>query len=168
MAEEKRIAIKKPLGFNCFVCGTANPIGLDLQFYRAGDSVCADITLSEIYEGWQNMAHGGITSALLDEVMSWAIMYSKRVFLMTRSMNIKYIKPVLIGTPLTVKGKLVDDSEPPKMRARAEIRDHTGKLLVKSSGEFVVIPEDRLPLVPDKLKKEMRSLFERFESTAIG
>ncbi|MEE9612346.1 MAG: PaaI family thioesterase [Desulfatiglandales bacterium] len=159
---EERIAIPKLQGHHCFACGTANPIGLNLHFYRVGDSICTDITLGKYHEGWQNVTHGGIISTLLDEVMSWTIMYFKKVFFVTRKMEIKYIKPVLIETPLTATGWLIDDSEPPKIRTRAEIRDDKGSLLVRSSGEFVVLPEEKLSSVPDELKKDMLLLFKRF------
>jgi hypothetical protein len=91
MAEEK-FRIPKPRGHNCFACGTDNPIGLNLQFYRLADDVCTEITLDKQYEGWEGVIHGGIVSTLLDEVM------------------------------------------------RAEIRDEQGRLLVRSSAEFVEIP----------------------------
>jgi uncharacterized protein (TIGR00369 family) len=163
MPEEERVAIEKPQGHYCFACGTANPIGLKLQFYRSGDAVCSDITLGKYHEGWENMAHGGIITALLDEVMSWTIMYFKKGFFVTRKMRIKYIRPVLIGKPLTVRGRLVDQSEPPKIVARGEIRDNEGALLVRSLGEFVIVPKERLSMVPEGLKKEMLSLFDKFE-----
>lgn len=163
MSVEKKISIEKLQGGYCFACGTANPIGLNLQFYRFGNSVCSDITLGKYYEGWQNMAHGGIISTLLDEVMSWTIIYFKKVFFVTRKMEVKYVNPVLVGIPLTVKGMLRDESAPPKLIARAEIRDDKGKLLVRSKGEFVILPEERLSSVPDDLKQSMLSLFRKFE-----
>jgi len=160
--KEERIEIPKLQGHHCFACGTANPIGLNLEFYCLGDVVCSEITLEKVHEGWDNMAHGGIVSTLLDELMSWAIMYSKRIFLVTRKMDVKYIKPVLIGVPLTVTGRLMDDSEPPKIKARGEIRDNERRLLVRSNSEFVAIPEERLSSVPKGMKEEMFSLFECF------
>jgi len=163
MSVVKKVSIEKLQGRYCFACGTANPIGLNLEFYRFGDYVCSDITLGKYHEGWQNMAHGGIISTLLDEVMSWTIIYFKKVFFVTRKMEVKYVNPVLVGTPLTVKGMLRDESEPPKITARAEIRDDIGKLLVRSKGEFVILPEERLSSVPDDLKKDMLSLFRKFE-----
>jgi len=163
MVSEELIKIPKPQGYNCFACGTANPIGLNLQFYNLGNEVCSEITLGKNHEGWENMAHGGIVSTLLDEVMSWTIMYFKKIFLVTRKMDIKYIRPVLIGTPLTVKGKVLDDSEPPKIKARAEIRDSEGHLLVRSSAEFVELPVEKLSLVPESLKEEMVALFQGFK-----
>ena len=159
---EDRIEIPKLEGHHCFACGTENPIGLNLQFYRLGDAVCADITLDKAYEGWEGMVHGGIVSTLIDEVMSWAVMYSKKVFLVTRNMNIKYVKPAMIGTPLRVKGRLVDDSEPPRIKASAEIRDQHGRLLVKGVGEFVTVQEDKFSAIPESFKAQMNALFDKF------
>ena len=163
MSEEKRVTIKKLQGHNCFACGTANPIGLNLQFYRFGDAVYSDIILEKNHEGWENMAHGGIVSTLLDEVMSWTIMYFKKIFLVTRKMEVKYIRPVLIGTPLIIKGEVMDDSKPPRIKARADIRDDKNNLLVRSLGEFVELPMEKLSSVPEGLKEEMLSLFNNFE-----
>lgn len=159
---QRRIELPKLQGYHCFACGTANPIGLNLKFYRQGDVVCTDVTLEKAHEGWENVAHGGIVSTLLDETMSWVIMYFRKVFIVTRNMNIKYIKPVFIGTPLIVTGKLVDNAEPPKIKARAEIRDHEGNLLVRSGGEFVEIPRERFDSVTKDLKEDMFCLFETF------
>lgn len=163
MSEEKRVTIKKLQGHNCFACGTANPIGLNLQFYRFGDAVYSDITLGKNHEGWENVAHGGIVSTLLDEVMSWTIMYFKKIFLVTRKMEVKYIRPVLIGTPLVIKGEVMDDSKPPRIKARADIRDNENNLLVRSLGEFVELPKEKLSSVPEELKDEMLMLFNNFE-----
>jgi uncharacterized protein (TIGR00369 family) len=164
MAEEK-IEIPKPRVHNCFACGTENPKGLNLQFYRLADAVCTEVTLDRQYEGWEGVIHGGIVSTLLDEVMSWAIMYTKKVFLVTRKMDIKYVRPVLVGTPLTVAGRLMDDSQPPKIRARAEIRDDQGRLLVRSNGEFVEIPKENFSKLTKDYKEQMLSLFERFPAS---
>ena len=166
--EERRVEIRKPQGHYCFACGTENPIGLNLQFYRLGDAVCADITLGKYHEGWQDIAHGGIISTLLDEVMSWAIMVSKKTFLVTRKMDIKYIQNVSIGIPLTVTGRLVDDSSPPKIRAKGEIRDDQGSLLVRSAAEFVALPEEKFSSLPPGFKTQMASLFESIEAPESG
>jgi uncharacterized protein (TIGR00369 family) len=162
MPEDEKLLLKKPEGHGCFACGTDNPIGLNLCFYRSGDLICSDITLDRNYEGWEHMAHGGIVFTLLDEVMSWTLMYYKKAFFVTRKMDVKYVRPIFIGTPLTASGKLVDDSEPPKVRASAEIRDDENHLLVRSRGEFVLLAEEDLPSVPDGMKKEMLALFEGF------
>jgi acyl-coenzyme A thioesterase PaaI-like protein len=161
---EERVDIPKLVGHHCFACGTANPKGLNLYFYRSGDAICTDITLDRNHEGWENIAHGGIISTLLDETMSWAIIFFKRIFFVTRKMEVKYLKPVLIGAPLTVTGKITDDSASPKIKATADIRDDEGNLLVRGTAEFVELPQERLSMVPEGLKEDMNLLFERLSS----
>ena len=160
--DEKRIDIPKLEGHYCFACGTANPIGLKLKFYTLNDRVCADITLGKNHEGWQNMAHGGIISTLLDEVMAWTIMYFKRIFFVTRKMEVKYVRPVLIGVPLTVKGRMMKERKPPYIGAIADILDNKNQILARATGEFVEIQKDKLDLVPDELKQDMMELFGKF------
>lgn len=159
----ERIEIPKVQGQGCFACGTANPIGLHLSFYRSGNTVCSDITLGKHYEGWQNMAHGGIISTLVDEVMSWAVMVFLKSFFVTRKMDLKYIRPVPIGVPLTVRARVLDSSQLPKVRAQGEIRDPKGSLFVRSSAEFVLVPGNGLASVSEETKREMTALFDRFE-----
>ena len=164
MAAVERIDLPKVRGHSCFACGTANPIGLNLEFYRSGDAVCADIILGKYHEGWENMAHGGIISTLLDEVMSWTILYFKRIFFVTRKMEVKYVKPVVIGTPLTVRGKLIKEKREGFVEVQAEIRDEGGKILCKAVGEFVELPAEKLALVPEGVKRDMEDLFQRFDA----
>jgi acyl-coenzyme A thioesterase PaaI-like protein len=161
---EDRVDIPKLEGHHCFACGTANPKGLNLYFYRSGDAICTDITLDRNHEGWENVVHGGIISTLLDETMSWALIFFKRTFFVTRKMDVKYVRPVLVGVPLTVAGKITDDSVSPKIRAVADIRDRKGSLLVRGRAEFVELPQERLSMVPEGLKKDMNLLFERLSS----
>jgi len=155
----ERIDLPKLDGHGCFACGTANPIGLNLQFYREGDRICSDVTLNKNYEGWDGMAHGGIISTLLDEVMSWTIIYIKKVFFVTRKMEVKYIKPVFIGTPLTIRGELREERRERIICAQAKILDGKGQTLSRATGEFVELPPERLSAVSDSMKKEMVELF---------
>lgn len=164
MSYGQRIEIEKLQGYGCFACGTANPIGLNMEFYRLNNSICSDITLGENYRGWENIAHGGIISAILDEIMAWAIICFKRVFFVTRKMDIKYIKPVLIDIPLTVRGKLTDETGEKKIKARGEIVNESGSILARSTAEYIVLPEDRLDFITDDLKDDMNSLFNRLRS----
>jgi len=160
---EKRIDIPRLEGHFCFACGTANPIGLNLRFYRSNESICTDITLGKYHEGWQNMAHGGIISTLLDETMSWTVIYFRRIFFLTRRMEVKYIRPVPVGVPLTAKGLLTTEKAMPHVGAVAKLFDETGQLLAMAKGEFVELPKDKLELVPEGLKDDMIALFNKFD-----
>ena len=159
---EERVSIPKLQGYTCFACGTANPIGLNLSFYRQENYICSDVTLGKNHEGWENMAHGGIASTLLDEIMSWAMIYFKRTFFVTRSMRIKYLKPVPLNTPLTAKGRL-EREQRRLCKAKGFIHDRDQKILARGEATFALLSDEDLLLVPDKLKAEMNDLFELFE-----
>ena len=146
---------------NCFACGTANPVGLNLSFYRQGDYVCSDITLERNYEGWENMAHGGIVSTLLDEVMSWAVLYFRRIFFVTRTIKIKYLRPVPLYRLLTVKARLIEGQNRRICKARGLIQDEDEHVLARGEATFAILSDKDLYLVPDTIKREMDNLFKR-------
>jgi len=158
---EGREPIPKLEGYNCFACGTANPIGLNLQFYVSGKYVCSDIAITRNYEGWENMAHGGIVSTLLDEVMSWAVIYFERIFFVTRSMRIKYLKPVPLETLLTVKAHILEEKRGRINQVRGFIHDQASNTLVRGEATFARLSDAELYLVPERLKKDMEDLFQR-------
>ena len=163
MNDKERIKLPQLQGHGCFACGTENPIGLNLQFYSEESAVCTEISLNKVCEVWEWIAHGGIVYTLLDEVMSWAILYSKRVFIVTRNMTVKYIRPIIIGTPLLITGQMTNTQTFPRIGAEAEIRDGEGGLLIKGNAEFVALSEEKFSSIPESYKKEMTLLFEKFE-----
>ena len=118
-----------------------------------------DIVVERAFEGWGNVAHGGILSTLLDEVMSWAVIYFKRVFFFTRKMEIKYVKPVLVGSELTIKGRLEEDSHERVVRVKGEIVDKAGTLLTRGSGEYVILSEHQCSSVSEKVREDVEMLF---------
>lgn len=162
MSRTARVEIPKLEGYSCFACGTKNPIGLNLRFYLSEGWVCSDVHLNEHYAGWDNIAHGGIISTILDEIMAWTLLYSKKAFFVTRRMKIKYVKPVLIGVPLLARGKLSAQQKESAVTVQSELRDETGSILSRAAGEFFEVPAERLSMVPETLKVQMKELFEIF------
>lgn len=159
--EANKTQIVKPEGYHCFGCGTANPVGLNLNFYKEGESICSDLVLSRNYAGWENIVHGGIISTLIDELMAWSVIYFKRQFFFTRKMEVTYIRPVLAEVPVTVKGTITDDSSLKRLKAAAEIFDGDGTLLARGSGEFILMKKEELDSVSEEMKEEMFSFLEK-------
>src|SRR5215203_4010270 len=58
---------------NCFACGTLNTHGLQLSIHLEEARSWTELTLDRRFEGWQEVAHGGIVCTILDEVMAWAL-----------------------------------------------------------------------------------------------
>ena len=65
---------RQPNSRMCFVCGMQNPIGLKIIFEGDGERAWARFTASDEHQGYPGVLHGGITFALLDEVIGRAAM----------------------------------------------------------------------------------------------
>jgi uncharacterized protein (TIGR00369 family) len=94
---------------SCFVCGPENPIGLQVDFQtdlQAGTSF-ASLQLSANYQGWQDVVHGGVIAALLDEACIYACR-TKAEQCVTAELQIRYRKPVPVGAQIVLTGQLLE------------------------------------------------------------
>jgi len=129
----------------CFGCGTANPVGLHLQFYSTenGGVIC-DIAVPDTYEGPPGYVHGGIIATLLDETMSKAVRLSGAVA-MTARMEVDYKRPVPSSAadapkPVRLEGRVVR-SEGRKHWLEARIVNADGIELAIGKGLFISISQ---------------------------
>ena len=141
---------KQPNSQMCFICGMQNPIGLKIFFYEQADgSVRARFTPRAEHQGYPGVLHGGITTALLDETVGRAAMFvNNNQFMLTAKLELRFRKPVPIGQPLTVIGRVE------KMSRRGatgcgEIRLADDTVAVEASGLFVALP----PTQSDAMEK---------------
>ena len=92
---------------NCFVCGDKNQCGLKVDFFDEQGVAKAQYQASSDFEGYKDVLHGGIISALLDEVMIKAVL-AKDILAVTASIEIKFKQSVKIGEKLTLEGKILE------------------------------------------------------------
>jgi len=100
---------KQPNSDMCFVCGRNNPVGLYLHFYDNGeDEVSCDYTVSERYQSYPGIVHGGILASMLDEVVGRvAIIGDHHHFMVAVKLQVLYRHPVPVETPLKIRGKIM-------------------------------------------------------------
>ena len=87
----------------CFICGQKNPHGLKVTMEvdrEAKNAACA-LSVPAEYQGWQGMVHGGIISALLDEVCAYAGMTVADT-VVTGELKTRFRKPVPVEQEVTV------------------------------------------------------------------
>ncbi|HEY5341336.1 MAG TPA: hotdog fold domain-containing protein [Candidatus Aquilonibacter sp.] len=120
---------------NCFACGPENPIGLHLHFERNDDGVHAETTLAPQFQGWKAIAHGGIAMSLLDEAMAHAAAAAGHRGV-TASINVRFRKPVPIGEPITISGRIAWQRRN-VMHLESSIQDRIGTVLADGEGKFV-------------------------------
>lgn len=92
----------------CFVCGKDNPIGLKATFTIDPERrrAVTDVRIADDYQGWQGITHGGIISALLDEICAQACMGSG-LQVVTSELKLRFRAPVPTGSVVTVIGEVV-------------------------------------------------------------
>ncbi len=98
----------QPLFPGCFVCGTENPNGLQTPFRLHKEGAEATFTPDATHAGYENVVHGGIISALLDEAIIWAVYAVCRIFAVTAELNIRFRRPMLLGESFKVQGVVLE------------------------------------------------------------
>ena len=127
----------------CFVCGRENPIGLHMHFF-AGDDGCvyADYVPRDEEQGYPGVMHGGILTAMLDELIGRTAIASD-LWCMTAKLEVRFKKPVPIGAPLKLKGE-ISKKNGRLLEGRGEIRLADGSLAVEAHGTYLRIPDAQL------------------------
>lgn len=121
----------------CFGCGEKNPIGLRLSFITENDTTQCLFVPRKEHQGYFNYVHGGISGAVLDEIMAqWLIQRS--IPAVTAKMEISFRKPVPVGETLTATAwRLRQKGRFHIMKG--ELADREGKVLVSAGGTFTEI-----------------------------
>ena len=124
----------------CFVCDPDNDGGMKQRFYFDEESgrVVAEFAPDEQFSGAPNYAHGGASVAILDDAMAWAIIAGQERFGVTRRIETDFMRPVALGKTYHVEA-WVESFEDRNLEARAEIRDHKGRVCVAAKGVYTVL-----------------------------
>jgi uncharacterized protein (TIGR00369 family) len=135
---------------HCFGCGPANPQGLRLTFtVETQPTIAAEtiLSLTRLHEGAEGFVHGGIIATLMDEVMS-KLNRPLGVLAMTRHMEVDYLRPVPVDTPLLLSGRHLS-REGRKLFHTAELAlasesGQPGTLLARGKALFVIVDPAQL------------------------
>lgn len=127
----------------CFGCGGQNPHGLKLRFFADPDgAVWTYWTPDRENEGFTGIAHGGIITTVLDEVMGWAT-YHQRIWAVTGKLDVSFRKPVVIGERTRAIARVTGEHGR-KLQLSAELRrDEDDLLLAGATAMFIKVPESR-------------------------
>ncbi len=117
----------------CFICGIDNPYGLVAPFYEMEDgSVISLFQYKDIHQSYPGRVHGGLISAMLDEIAGRAIWITEpETWAVTTQLNVKYRKPVPYDTPLKAKGFITRNTRR-IFEAHSEIYDMDNNLLAEA------------------------------------
>ena len=133
----------------CFVCGTENPFGLqvDLDIRDAGASVRIECTPPEHLQGWANILHGGILSTLLDEAITYVGIATFDQHAVTAQLEVRFRNPAPTGVKLFVCAERTKVSKR-LVEAKAEVTLSDNTLIATGIGKVVPVGENFAPKVP--------------------
>ena len=123
----------------CFACGQLNAAGLQLDLHAAEDRCWTDVTIPARFQGWQGITHGGIVSAILDEVMAWSLVGADTLGFTAR-LEVDFKRPVPVDRPIHAEGWIVDRRRR-RFDTRARICDAaTGDVLSEARAIYLGAP----------------------------
>lgn len=125
----------------CFACGKNNPIGLKLEFRMQDGKYTSKKTLSKEYQGYDGMAHGGILTTMLDEVMAAYLNKELGQRAVTARLDVRYRKPAPIGETLTLSG-WEESRKGNFVSMKAEITLPDGTIAAEANGKMAIVEND--------------------------
>ena len=129
----------------CIICGMDNEYGLKAPFYNMEDnSVGTLFTFGERHQSYPGRVHGGMITAMLDELGFRAYwVFEPQVLAVTTSLETKFRKPVPYGVPLKGKG-IVTMSNSHFVKSHTEILDMDGNVLASADLKYIKLPAERI------------------------
>ncbi len=126
----------------CLVCGQphVNPNTLNRRFKVTDSGVEVDFEADYRQAGYKDIVHGGITTALLDETIGWAVAVEKKMLFMTAELNVRFVRPLPVGLAVTVRGRVVEHKSRYSI-AEGEIVDAAGHIYAKATGKFFLLKD---------------------------
>jgi acyl-coenzyme A thioesterase PaaI-like protein len=127
---------------NCFACGTLNANGLGMAIHVEPGRSWSELALDRRFEGWDLIAHGGIVTTILDEVMAWSLVGEDN-WGVTARIAVAFKRPVPLATLLRGEGWIVR-SRRRLVETEARLTDaSTGTTLATASGLYVAADSAR-------------------------
>jgi uncharacterized protein (TIGR00369 family) len=127
---------------NCVVCSTSNEKGLGLDFTVLPDgSVEAGFDCARVFEGYDNVLHGGIIATLLDGAMT-NCMFAHGVHAVTAELNVRFLCPVECNRQALVRAWITRPAS--RLYLLAADLSQNGTVMATGTGKFIRLeePED--------------------------
>ncbi|MBI2855160.1 MAG: PaaI family thioesterase [Chloroflexi bacterium] len=125
----------------CFGCGRSNPLGLKLAFKWDGETATTTFVVQESHQGWPGTMHGGLTCAILDEAIGWAV-YFRGILGVTGKLVTRLKRPVSVGQTVHISATITGMSRK-LVEAASKISLPDGTVLAEATGVVYIMPQNK-------------------------
>jgi len=139
-----------PVSRQCFVCGVENHAGLKTGFYIEDGFVKSRWRAQPHHCGYENVAHGGVTAAVMDECMGWAAARAMGRMCVTGELTIRYLLRVPGDRELVAAAEVVKSSRLLAI-VKATLADDEGTVYARAEGRFLPVSVEETLAVDDAL-----------------
>ena len=127
------------------VSGPANPSAVAMTLRREGREAVGAVVFDRRFEGSPGRVHGGITAAVVDDVMGY-VNVIEGVAAFTIELRVRYVAAMPLHVPVEVRARITQRDER-RLTITAEARVAAdGTLVAEAEGRFAVLPPSRFGL----------------------
>ena len=129
----------------CIICGLDNEFSLKCAFYELEDgTVATKFVARDEHQSYPNRMHGGMISALLDEICGRALnVKGVKLWGVTGELTVRFKKPVPLNEELTCVAKCVNDLGK-IFYGEAFIEDSNGTILATARATYVKLTIEQI------------------------
>jgi uncharacterized protein (TIGR00369 family) len=135
----------------CFVCGQDHPKGLRIRFYADEDKqVHARFRPDTTQTGYDDIVHGGVISALLDELIGWSVSLAHDTMAFTAELTVRFLKPVHAGREY-VGSSRIGVGRRRYWEAEGVLVDEHGQPCARGRGKYFLLADEQTARVAAKM-----------------
>jgi len=139
----------------CYVCGQAHPRGLRVRFFvGAFGQVHARLKPDHTLTGYKDTVHGGVISALLDELMGWPIALQTGRMAVTGELTVRFLKPMSAGRPYLATARPGTD-QGRYWEGKGNVCDEEGIVYSKAHGKYFLLSAEQTAAVARDLTYQL-------------
>jgi len=127
-------------GYLCYGCSTHNARGLKMEFWEDNEDIVAFWIPGADFQSYENILHGGVQMALLDETACWVMMVKAGTYGYTKRMEFEFCRHVFINRgQIQIRGCLVRIEEGVAYMDLT-LSDSEGEVRTRAKAEYFIVP----------------------------
>jgi len=142
----------------CYVCGQEHPRGLRARFFvQQQGQVHVRFTPDATQTGYDDVVHGGVVAALMDELLGWVIVKHTERMCFTAEITVRFLKILTVGHVYVGNaGPCVDQGR--YWESKGRLCNEEGEVHAKALGKYFLLSEEHTRKVVNRMTGQPEDL----------